>query len=97
MHEIELHPKTEKEIQNFDKQLRNEILQKHLPKISRDPISVGINLSGPLRKFKKYVFSYHGTSYRVIFEIIKQHHKVYILLVGPREGLYARLMRRLGF
>ena len=96
MYEIELHPKAEKELKNVDKQLRNEILQTHLPKISSDPFSIGIPLSGSLRDFKKYVFSYHGTSYRIIFEVVKQHHKVFILMVGPREGLYARLMRRLG-
>jgi len=95
-YEIHLHPKADKEIAKLSKQTRKEILETHFPKIVSDPYLAGKGLSGKLKGFKKYTFSSRGVSYRIIYEIWEKENIVLIIMVGPRENIYLRLLRRLG-
>jgi len=95
-YEIRFHPQADREIAKLSRTLRRELLQTHFARIAQNPHTTGHPLSGPLKGFWKFRFSYAGTSYRLVYEIDPHHRVVTILLAGPREGLYTRVLRRLG-
>ncbi len=94
MYELLFHPQVDKELEKLPKSTIKTLKEFHLLEIARAPFVMGIPLSGPLSRFRKYVFSHKGISYRIAFEIDKDTRTVYILMVGKREGFYERLERR---
>lgn len=64
---------------------------RELGRRSRPSISLQFK---PLRRFRKYVFSHRGNSYRIVYEVVHEEDVVYVLMVGKREGFYERLKRR---
>ena len=83
MYELRFHPQVDRELK-----------AKHLPTLQASPLEAGQALSGPLRRFRRYAFSYRGVSYRIVYEVEREAGVVYVLMIGKREGFYERLRRR---
>jgi mRNA-degrading endonuclease RelE of RelBE toxin-antitoxin system len=96
MYQPEFHPKVDKDLSKFDKNLRKDIRDKHIPKILEDPYRVGKSLTGRLAGLKSYSFTANRVDYRIIYDIFEEKAAVLFLMVGPRENFYKRLLRRLG-
>jgi mRNA-degrading endonuclease RelE of RelBE toxin-antitoxin system len=94
MYELRFHPQVDKELGRLVKATVKAVKEFHLSKIASSPFEMGISLSGPLSRFRKYVFSHKGTSYRIAYEVDKDTRIVYVLMIGKREGFYERLERR---
>ncbi|OGF57184.1 MAG: hypothetical protein A2Z21_03270 [Candidatus Fraserbacteria bacterium RBG_16_55_9] len=94
MYELRFHPQVDKELGDLPKLARQATKKIHFPKIASSPFEASKPLSGPRRKFRKYVFSHKGVSYRIVYEIDRDVEVVYVLMVGKREGFYERLKRR---
>ncbi len=71
----------------------NEI-DRHFSIIKSNPFA-GEPLHGVLHGFWKYPFNLRGTSYRIVYQIIKKKKVVLIIMVGSRESFYQRLRKRL--
>jgi addiction module RelE/StbE family toxin len=95
MYQPEFHPKVDKDLSKLDKNLRRDIRDKHIPKILHDPQRVGGNLTGKLAGLKSYSFAANRVEYRIIYDILEEKIIVLFLMVGSRENLYERLLRRL--
>ncbi len=95
-YEIRFHPQADRELTRLSRTLRRELLQTHLARIAQDPYAAGHPLTGLLKGLWKYPFHHAGTAYRLVYEIDPEHRSVVLLMAGPREGLYARLLRRIG-
>lgn len=95
MYELRFHPQVDGELKALPTAAREEVKTRHFPTIAASPLEAGRPLSGPLRRFRKYVFSHGGVSYRLVYEIDREEQVVYLLMVGKREGFYERLKRRL--
>jgi len=48
-----------------------------------------------LVSLSKYVIKKRGVSYRIVYEIVPSRRQVLILMVGKRERLYERFLKRL--
>lgn len=96
MYKPEFHPKVDKEIARFDKSLRRDIRDKHIPRILSDPHRAGKNLSGRLSGLKSYTFTANRVEYRLVYDIVEEKVVVLFLMAGSRENFYERLLRRLG-
>jgi mRNA-degrading endonuclease RelE of RelBE toxin-antitoxin system len=68
---------------------------KIIPKILNDPYHAGKNLSGRLSGLKSYVFKSSGVEYRIVYDIDEKTNCVFLLMAGPRENIYKRLLRRI--
>lgn len=91
----EFHPKVDKEILRLDKPLRKDIRDRHIPRILEDPYRAGKGLSGSLAGLRSYSFTSNKIEYRIIYDIIEEKVTVLFLIIGSRENLYERLIRRL--
>jgi len=93
MYRIESFTPVKGDIRKLDKQLQRIIKDKHFANIKKEPF----NAVPLLREFKglwSYHFSYKGTQYRIIYEIYPEDQIVLVIMVGPREGFYQALRRR---
>lgn len=52
-------------------------------------------LKPPLSMCRSYHFKYKGTSFRIAYTIDQEEGKIIIVLIGPREGFYDTLRRKL--
>ena len=95
MYQPEFYPKVDKELSKFDKNLRKDIRDKHIPKILQNPRNVGKTLTGKLAGLKSYSFTAKGVEYRIVYDIIEEKVVVLFLMVGSRENFHERLLRRL--
>jgi len=77
MYELRFHPQVDRELEDLPKAARKSVKKLYLPEIAASPFEAGKPLSGPLRKFHKYVFSHQGVSYRIAYEIEKKAQVVY--------------------
>lgn len=91
MLDVEFHPKVDKDIKKFDKPLRKEIRDIHIPTIRQNPFSIGL-LHGEWKNIRSYHFKYQGTNYRIVFTV---KEKVYIIMINTRENIYKNLKQRL--
>jgi len=57
MYQPKFHPKVDKDLSKFDKNLRKDIRDKHIPKILQNPHNVGKTLTGKLAGLKSYSFT----------------------------------------
>ncbi|MBI1258515.1 MAG: type II toxin-antitoxin system mRNA interferase toxin, RelE/StbE family [Chloroflexi bacterium] len=69
----------------IQKQLREEIQS-----LKTDP-KRGELLRDKFRFFRSLHVSYHGTQYRVIYEVDETNEEIHLLYVGSRENLYRDL------
>ena len=76
-----------KDLKRLDQSVQIEIWHQHLKKIEAHPFEYPI-LTGRFREYRKYVFTYNGISYRIIFSISPTEIFIYIVLIGTRENLY---------
>jgi addiction module RelE/StbE family toxin len=83
-----------KDLKRPEKELQEEIRRKHFLKIKGNPFQA-YPLGGEFRGLRSYHFSYRGTDYRIVYEILKKEKIVLILMIGKREGFYSALRRRL--
>lgn len=95
MYQPEFHPKVDKDLSKFDKNLKKDIRDKHIPKILEDPHRAGKSLSGKLAGLKSYSFTAHRTEYRIVYDMLEEKVIVLFLMIGSRENFYERLLRRL--
>jgi addiction module RelE/StbE family toxin len=95
MYQPEFHPEVDKDLSKLDKNLRRDIRDKHIPKKLQDTHTVGKNLTGKLAGLKSYSFAANKVGYRIIYDILEEKTIVLFLMVGSRENLYERLLRRL--
>lgn len=84
-----------KDLRKIIKPAIHKITHFCFPKIAKNPYKQGISLHGNLRNYWKYIFKYKGKEYRIVYSISDKTKEVLVVLVGPREGLYERLLRRL--
>lgn len=83
-----------RDLKRLEKALQEEIRRKHFPEIKEDPFQV-YPLSGEFHGLRSYHFSYRGTDYRIVYEILKKEEIILVLMIGKREGFYQALRRRL--
>lgn len=95
MYALEFHQKVDKEIARLDKGAIKAIRDIHLPKILQDPLSAGKDLRDNLAGLKSYRFMFNRVDYRIIYDVVEERLTVLILMVGPRENIYKRLLNRL--
>ncbi len=93
-YQLEAHRAVKKDLKKISSQAAKEIVNKILPGIIHDPFS-GLSLAGPLKGHVKFVFSFEGVSYRIVYQIYHQRKAVFIIAIGPREKFYERLLRRI--
>lgn len=84
-----------KDLKKIPPQAAKEIVNKVLPNIAENPL-IGLPLVGPLKGYFKFVFSFGGVSYRIVYQIYHQQKIVFVVAIGPREKFYERLIRRIG-
>ena len=95
MYQLEFHQKVDKEIARLDKTTIKAIRDLHIPAILQNPYKAGKDLSGNLAGTKSYRFMSNRVDYRIIYDIIEERKAVIILMVGPRENIYKKLLNRL--
>lgn len=91
---LEAHRAVKKDLKKISSPAAKEIVNKILPRIADNP-SVGLPLVGPLRNYLKFVFSFDGAAYRIVYQIYRERKIVFIIAVGPREKFYEKLLRRI--
>lgn len=84
-----------KDLRKIVKPAAHQITHICFPKIAKYPYKQGITLYGNLKNYYKFVFKYKGKEYRIIYQVSDKAREVLVILVGPREGLYEKLLRRL--
>lgn len=83
-----------KDLKRLPPPLVDQLQTIHLPRLAADPLQ-GDPLSGPFKGLRSYHFSFQGTEYRIIYEVVPAEDLIIVLIVGPRERLYERLRQRL--
>jgi len=92
---LEAHKAVKKDLKKITPTATQEIVNKIFTKIANNPF-IGIPLTGPLKNYSKFVFSFEGVSYRIIYQIYSEQKTIFIIAVGPREKFYEKLIRRIG-
>ena len=93
-YEIRAPSSVRKDLKRLERSLQEEIRSQHFPKITEDP-ACGYPLIGEFQGLRSHHFSYHGTDYRVVYEVFEEQGAVLVLMLGKREGFYQALRRRL--
>ncbi len=86
--EVEYHPKAAREIRALHGSIRERIRQA-IEQLQEDPWH-GKALVGRLAGLR----SRRVGDYRVVYLIEEEHHKLFIVHVGPRSGAYPKAQRR---
>jgi len=95
MYELYTLKAVRRDLRKITKPAAHQIVHFCFPRIAQDPYKEGISLHGNLRNYWKYIFKHKGTEYRIIYSISDKTKEVLVVLVGSREGLYEKLLRRL--
>ena len=91
---LEAHRAVKKDLKKISSPAAKEIVNKVLPKIVDNPF-VGLSLVGPLKGYFKFVLSFNGVDYRIVYQIYHERKRVFIIAIGPREKFYEKLLRRI--
>ena len=91
---LEAHRAVKKDLKKISSPAAKEIVNKVLPKIVDNPF-VGLSLVGPLKSYFKFVLSFNGVDYRIVYQIYHERKRVFIIAIGPREKFYEKLLRRI--
>ena len=83
--QILLHPKADKTLKSYEKQLQNRIKRKI--RTLRDSPRSGKSLEGT------QFFSVRTGDYRVIYEIKNNDQQIIILFIGHRSAVYDKFQR----
>ena len=51
--------------------------------------------SGKLNFIHSYHFNFTGSSFRLCYKVNESDHNIIILMIGPRENFYNKLMQKL--
>jgi mRNA interferase RelE/StbE len=84
-YQILLHPKANKTLESYEKQLQNRIKRKI--RTLKDSPQSGKSLEGTL------FFSVRIGDYRVIYEIKTNDQQIIILFIGHRSAVYDKFLR----
>jgi len=95
MYQFEFHPKFDKDLSKLDKNIRRDIRDKYIPEILKSPYKAGKALKGKLAGLRSYTFIAHRIEYRIIYDIVEETALILFLMVGTRENIYNKLLRRI--
>lgn len=84
----------EKDFKRVDKAVVYEFKERHLVLIQQEPYACGYKLSGNLRVFWVYKFSFSGVHYRVAYRIYQKQIMILLVYFGTRENFYKELAKR---
>ena len=90
---LEIGSSAQRDIKRLGTAAENEI-DRHFAVINSNPFT-GEPLHGVLHGFWKYPFNLRRTSYRIVYQILKDEKVILIIMVGSRESFYKRLRKRL--
>ncbi|MFP4642620.1 MAG: type II toxin-antitoxin system RelE/ParE family toxin [Dehalococcoidia bacterium] len=62
--------------------------------IEDDPFKAA-PLSHEFKGLWSYHFKYKGSQYRIVYEIYREEQVALVIMIGPREGFYQALRRRI--
>ncbi|MBT9160780.1 MAG: type II toxin-antitoxin system RelE family toxin [Dehalococcoidia bacterium] len=93
MYRIESIRAVKRDIRKLDKQLQRIIKEKYFADIEKDPFKAA-PLSHEFKGLWSYHFKYKGTQYRIVYEIYPEEI-ILVIMIGPREGFYQALRRRI--
>jgi len=85
---IETYSRVKRDLKGLDKKLQERILEEHYPAIETDPYQV-YSLSHEFKGLWSYHISYRGSEYRT------RDRVVLVIMIGPKEGFYKALRRRI--
>lgn len=94
MYQLHTLKSVHRDLKKLSKQASARIVNFCLPKLSRNPYS-GIQLSGNLNGYFKYVFKFQGVSYRIVYQISEKDKIILVIAIGPRGEFYERLLKRI--
>jgi len=83
-----------KDLKKLSQEVLRDIEMVHFKNIRENPFQ-SEELGYSFRGTRSYHFSHKGTSYRIIYEIFEEDGLVVVIMIGPREGFYERLKRRI--
>ena len=93
MYRIESITAVKGDIRKLDKQLQRIVKEKHFTNIERESFSA-VPLSHEFKGLWSYHFNYKGIRYRIVYEIYPKDQIIMVIMVGPREGFYQALRRK---
>jgi len=94
LYRLEAHRAIKKDLKKISPQVARKIVNIVLPRIAKNPL-IGLALIGPLRGYFKFVFSFEGVSYRIVYQIYPKQKIVFVIAIGPREKFYERFLKRI--
>ncbi len=95
MYQLAFHKAVKKDVRKLERPLLVQLQTVHLAEIKQDPYQAE-PLSYDLKGLWSYHFSYKGAPYRIVYEISPAERLVLVIMIGPREGFYEALRRRVG-
>ncbi len=96
MYTLRFHSAVAKDIRKLDPSVVTQLRKVHFAKIKQNPGQAEA-LSHDLKGLWSYHFSHKGIQYRIVYEIYPKDRLVLIIMIGPREGLYEALRRRIQY
>jgi len=90
----EYHPRVKKDLKRVDVRIRKEIKTTHIPAILANP-SLGETLLGDLAGTRSYHCKIANLQFRIAYVVSEEEMKVFVLMIGKREGFYTLLKRRI--
>lgn len=94
MYTLRFHSAVAKDIRKLSPPVVTQLREVHFARIKQNPTQAEA-LSYDLKGLWSYHFSYKGTQYRIVYEIYSADHVVLVIMIGPREGFYEALRRRI--
>ena len=94
MYRIKSISAVKKDIRKLDKELQKIVKEEYFAEIERDPFRA-VPLIHEFKGLWSYHFKHKGTQYRIVYEIRPEDQIVLVIMIGPREGFYQALRRRL--
>ena len=92
-YKIETYSGVKRDLRRLDKRVQEQVLEKHYSNIEADPHQA-YPLSHEFGGLRSDHVNYHGGEYRIVYEIYPQDGIVLVIMIGPREGFYKALRRR---
>jgi len=83
-----------KDMKKLSQEVLRDIETIHFKNIRENPFQseeLGYSFSG----IRSYHFKHKVASYRIIYEIFEEDELIIVIMIGPREGFYERLKRRI--
>jgi mRNA-degrading endonuclease RelE of RelBE toxin-antitoxin system len=90
-YELVLSPAAKRDLKRLPLNVQEGIAMVHLPNIAERPYEAGKPLVGALRRERSYHFG-RKPEYRIIYLV--EESLITVTLIGTREGLYKRAVRR---